>query len=77
MEEKVGVEKQNAKKGFSKRMSMPAGCSVEGVLWVFGSHCPFKGGWSDSENSKLVKASTVLKVTSRSPGHAPGAYWHR
>ena len=37
----------------------------------------FKGGRLDSENSKLVKVSTVPKVTSRNPGHAAGAYWHR
>ena len=33
MEEKTGVERQSSKKGF-ERMSMPAACSVEGVLVV-------------------------------------------
>ena len=56
-------------------MSMPA------TLWReflgFGFLLVFKGGQSDSEKSKLVKALTVPKVTSRNPGHAAVAHWHR
>ena len=46
-----------------------------GSLVGFGIHCQsvFKGGRPDSENSELVKAPTVPKVTSRNPGHAAGA----
>ena len=48
----------------------------------FRFHCPsvFKGGGPeppDSEISKLVKAPTVPKVTSRNSGHAAGTHWHR
>ena len=59
-----------------KRMSMPA-------LWReflgFWFHYPFvfKGGRPDSKNSKLVKAQTVPKVTSRNLWHAAGAHRHR
>ena len=38
-----------------------------GNCWVsdFSARPVFKGGWPNSENSKLVKALTVPKVTSR------------
>ena len=43
----------------------------------FSARLVFKGGRPDSQNSKLVKAQTVLKVTSRNPRHSAGAHWHR
>ena len=47
------------------------------IVEFFGSaRLVFKGGLPDSENSKLVKALTVPKVTSRNPRHAAGAHWH-
>ena len=58
----------------SKRISMPAAkrefCGFRIVVSVF------RDGQPDWENSKLVKALTVQKVTSRNPGHSAGAHWH-
>ena len=55
---------------------MPA---LWGEFLGFGFHCPpvFKGGRPDSKKSMLVKAPTVPKVTSKNPGHAAGAHWHK
>ena len=57
-------------------MSMPASWR-EFLGFGFSARLVFKGGWPDSENSKLVKAPTFPKVTSRNPGHTAGAPWHR
>ena len=61
--QKVGVEKQNSKKGFEKNEHA---CMVEGVTWVLDSTASLylknlKIGRPDLENSKLVKAPTVWK----------------
>ena len=75
VEEKAGVEKQNSKKGFEKNEHA---CIVEGVLG-FLIFCPsgIVRGQARLGNSKLVKAQTVPKVTSRNPRHTAGAHWHR
>ena len=57
-------------------MSMPASWR-EFLGFGFSARLVFKGGRPHSENSKLVKAPTVPKVTSRNPGRAAGAHWHR
>ena len=59
----------------SKRMSMPAWWR-ESLGFRFHCQSLFKGGWPYPDNSKLVKALTVQKVTSRNPKHSAGAYWH-
>ena len=69
LEEKAGSRSRIQRKD-SKRMSMP---ECGGNCWV-SARPVFKGGWPDSENSKLVKAPTVPKVTSRNSGHAAGAH---
>ena len=53
---------------------MPASWEILG----FRLHCQslFKGDWPDLENSKLVKALTVPKVTGKNPGHSAGVHWH-
>ena len=70
----MGVKKQNSNKRFEKNEHARI---VEGVLG-FRIFLPV---WylkvADSENSKLVKAPTVPKATSRNPRHAAGAHWHR
>ena len=69
----------HSKKGFEKNEHA---CIVEGVRG-FRIFLPVRylkvavTGGPDSENSKLVKAPTVPKLTSRNPGHATGAHWHR
>ena len=72
LQEKAGVEKQNSKKGSDKNEHA---CNVDGVSWVSDLRLPVRG-LPNSENSKLVKAPTVPKVTSRNPGHSAGAHWH-
>ena len=74
VEEKAGIKKQNSKKGFEKNEHA---CSWSFV--GFGFHCQsiFEGGQPDYENSNLVKAQTVPKVTSRNSRHAAGSHWHR
>ena len=65
---------------FQERNRKEWACLQRGGKFVgFRFHCPslLNGGRPDSENSKLVKAQTVPKMTSRNPGHAAGAHWHR
>ena len=78
VKEKAGINNQIPRKN-SKRLSMPPSWREILSLVGFRFHCPsiFKGGRPDLENSKLVKALTVLKVASRNPGHSAGAHWHR
>ena len=74
VEEKAGVEKQNSKKGWRFEKNEHA-CSVDSE--EFCGLSVFKGGLHNSENSKLVKAPTVPKLTSRNPRHSSGAHWYR
>ena len=71
---------ENAGSSFQERIWKEWACLHSGgSSWVsdFSARQVFKGGGPDSENSKLVKAPTVPKLTSRNPGHATGAHWHR
>ena len=70
VEEKAGSRSRIPRKNL-KRMGMPAPWR-EFCGFRIGLPVRIKDGRPDSENSKpeLVKAPTVLKVTSRNPGHS-------
>ena len=80
MEQYGGKKSRGREAEFQERIRKELAYLYSGGSFLgFGFHCQsvFKGGRPDLENSKLVKAPTVPRVTSRNPGHYAGADWHR